>query len=286
MTPLIRGLPESLKLIGIQLQGTIRAAHQGEAAAAEEGEERAPPDHRDANRKAWTWGEVAQELINYSPKAKWQMETVDFRRLNTNTGPLTAAVPNIADLIAAIQEQAHPIMATIDVKDMFFMVPLQPEDQDPFAFTWEEQQFTFTWLPQGKDHPSKAPPLHIRDKKTLWHSWQIDYIGPLRTSGKKRYVLVGVEIISSLTMATSSKSATGEDMVNGLKGWFSTLPLPEEIQSDSSSHFIATVVQDWAKEEGIQWIFHSPYYPQANGIVERTNGLVLQKLMNLDGICD
>ncbi|GAB0208766.1 pol-like protein ENS-3 [Grus japonensis] len=31
----------------------------------------------------------------------------------------------------------------------------------------------------NKDHPSKAPPLHIRDKKTLWHTWQIDYIGPL-----------------------------------------------------------------------------------------------------------
>lgn len=34
------------------------------------------------------------------------------------------------------------------------------------------------------------------------------------------------------------------------------------------------MVQDWAREEGIQWVFHTPYYPQANGIVERTNGLV------------
>ncbi|NXX59945.1 TF29 protein, partial [Scopus umbretta] len=39
--------------------------------------------------------------------------------------------------------------ATIDVKDMFFMVPLQPEDQECFVFTWEGQQFTFTRLPQG-----------------------------------------------------------------------------------------------------------------------------------------
>ncbi|PKU31316.1 hypothetical protein llap_18381 [Limosa lapponica baueri] len=64
MTPLIRGLPESLKLIGIQLQGTIRAAPQGQrVAAAWEG--RASPDCRDPNRRVWTWGEVAQELINY-----------------------------------------------------------------------------------------------------------------------------------------------------------------------------------------------------------------------------
>ncbi|NWW81093.1 TF26 protein, partial [Climacteris rufus] len=42
--------------------------------------------------------------------------------------------------------------ATIDVKDMVFMLPLQPEDMDCFAFTWEGQQFTFTRLPQGYKH--------------------------------------------------------------------------------------------------------------------------------------
>ncbi|GAB0208371.1 pol-like protein ENS-3 [Grus japonensis] len=126
----------------------------------------------------------------------------------------------------------------------------------------------------NKDHPSKAPPLHIRDKKTLWHTWQIDYIGPLRPSGGKKYILVGVEVISGITMATAVTAATGENTVHSLKEWFSTLPLPEEIQSDNGSHFSATVVQDWVKEEGIRWVFHTPYYPRANGIVERTNGLV------------
>ncbi|GAB0209514.1 pol-like protein ENS-3 [Grus japonensis] len=72
------------------------------------------------------------------PNGTWRL-TVDYRRLNANTGPLTAAVPNIAELIATIQERAHLVMATVDVKDMFFMVPLQPEDQDRFAFTWEGQ---------------------------------------------------------------------------------------------------------------------------------------------------
>ncbi|NXS16482.1 TF29 protein, partial [Mystacornis crossleyi] len=42
--------------------------------------------------------------------------------------------------------------ATIDVKDMFFMIPIQPEDMDRFAFTWEGQQYTFTRLPQGYRH--------------------------------------------------------------------------------------------------------------------------------------
>ena len=49
-------------------------------------------------------------------------------------------MPNIAELISTIQEHTHSILATIDVKDMFFMVPVQPEDQTRFAFTWEGQQ--------------------------------------------------------------------------------------------------------------------------------------------------
>lgn len=85
------------------------------------------------------------------PNGKWRL-TIDFYKLNANTDPLTAAVPNLAELITLIQEKAHSIMATIDVKDMFFMIPLQPEDMDRFAFTWEGQQYTFTRLPQGYKH--------------------------------------------------------------------------------------------------------------------------------------
>lgn len=75
-------------------------------------------------------------------------------------------------------------------------------------------------------------------------------------------------------MATAATAATGENTVHSLKKLFSTLPFPEEIQSDNGSHFTAKLVLGWAKEEGIQQVFHTPYYPQANGIAERTNGLV------------
>lgn len=39
----------------------------------------------------------------------------------------------MAELIATIQEQAHKIMASIDVKNMIFMVALQEEDWEHFA---------------------------------------------------------------------------------------------------------------------------------------------------------
>jgi len=108
----------------------------------------------------------------------------------------------------------------------------------------------------------------------LWEAWQVDYIGPFRKSEGKCYILVGVEIVSGLVQAKACAKATGENTVKALKEWFGTFPKPQSIQSDNGSHFTAKIVQEWVAQEGISWVFHTPYYPQANGIVERTNGLL------------
>ncbi|XP_069631326.1 LOW QUALITY PROTEIN: uncharacterized protein [Haliaeetus albicilla] len=67
MTPLIWGLPDSLKPIGIQLQGRIQNTPNGERIMATL-EGKVSPDHRQSGRKVWTWGEIAQELINFGRK--------------------------------------------------------------------------------------------------------------------------------------------------------------------------------------------------------------------------
>ena len=43
-------------------------------------------------------------------------------------------------------------MATLDIKDMFVMIPLREQDKDQFAFTWKGIQYTFNRLPQGYKH--------------------------------------------------------------------------------------------------------------------------------------
>ncbi|KFP99980.1 hypothetical protein N330_08713, partial [Leptosomus discolor] len=58
--------------------------------------------------------------------------------------------------------------ATIDVKDMFFMVPIQETDQNLFAFTWEGIQYTFTHLPQGYHHsPTSAYHALIQEREKI-----------------------------------------------------------------------------------------------------------------------
>lgn len=127
----------------------------------------------------------------------------------------------------------------------------------------------------GQNHPDQALPLHIRSNKTLCSTWQIDYIGPLKTSKGYKYILTGVEVISRLLRATKSRQANVETTISWLSDWFSSLPVPDSIQSHN---FTSVVVHDWARKEGIKWIFHTPYYPQANGIVERANGLLKRYL--------
>jgi len=84
-------------------------------------------------------------------KGQWRL-TIDYRRLNANTAPLTAAVPSIAELITQIQGVSHTWMAILDVKDTFFMVPLQEHDKAQFPFTWKGIQYTFKRLPRGYKH--------------------------------------------------------------------------------------------------------------------------------------
>lgn len=97
---------------------------------------------------------------------------------------------------------------------------------------------------------------------------------PLKPSHGKRYILVRVKVFSGLTMAIANNTATRGQTIAALRHWLSILSMPECIQSDNGSHFTATLVQNWAQGEGVKWIFHSPYYPQGNGIVERTNSLI------------
>lgn len=94
------------------------------------------------------------------------------------------------------------------------------------------------------NHPNLAPSQHICHNKNLWNSWQVDYVGPCKLSHGKKYVLVGIEVVSGLTMATVTRIALGTLTMEVLEHWFSILPMPEYIQSDNGLHFTATSVQD------------------------------------------
>ena len=66
------------------------------------------------------------------------------------------------------------------------------------------------------NHPNQAPAQHIRQGKALWSTWQADYSGPLRPSSGRKYILVGVEVASGLSVATAVGTATADQTVQVL----------------------------------------------------------------------
>ncbi|KAF4794331.1 uncharacterized protein K02A2.6-like protein [Turdus rufiventris] len=90
-------------------------------------------------------------------------------------------------------------------------------------------------------------------------AWQIDYITVPQTRQGKRYVLT---------------------MVENITRWQGT---PERIESDNGTHFKNVLINTWAREHGIEWIYHIPYHPPAAGKVEWCNGLLKTTLKALGG---
>lgn len=101
-----------------------------------------------------------------------------------------------------------------------------------------------------QNHPYLALPFHIKSDRKIWCTWQIDYIGSLKTPNGYKYELTGVEVVSGLLVATKSRNAGAKATVLGLSNWFSSLPVPDSTHSDDGSHFTSVMVQDWAKREG------------------------------------
>ncbi|RMC20649.1 hypothetical protein DUI87_01501 [Hirundo rustica rustica] len=94
-------------------------------------------------------------------------------------------------------------------------------------------------------------------------------------------------------------------MVEATTGWLETYPVPhatarntilglekqvlwrhgtpERIESDNGTHFKNGLINTWARQHGIEWIYHIPYHAPAAGKVERCNGLLKTTLKALSG---
>ncbi|RMC18933.1 hypothetical protein DUI87_03531 [Hirundo rustica rustica] len=119
-------------------------------------------------------------------------------------------------------------------------------------------------------------------KHRYGEAWQIDYITLPQTCQGKRYVLT---------------------MVEATTGWLDTYPVPharniilglekqvlwrhgtpERIESDNGTHFKNGLINTWAREHGIEWIYHIPYHAPAAGKVEPCSGLLKTTLKVLGG---
>ncbi|GAB0209002.1 hypothetical protein GRJ2_003365900 [Grus japonensis] len=92
-------------------------------------------------------------------------------------------------------------------------------------------------------------------------AWQTDYITLPQTHQGKRYVLTMVEATTGWLETYPVPHAIAQNTLLGLeKQVLWQYDTPERIESDSGTHFRNNLIDTWAKDHGIEWVYHYVIY--------------------------
>ena len=109
--------------------------------------------------------------------------------------------------------------------------------------------------------------------------WGLDQVGPLKKAkGGFEYIFVAIDKFTKWIEYKPLVKYSAEKAVEFIQDIMHRFGMPNRIITDLGSPFTAREFQYWARDCGIEIDFASVAHPQANGQVERANGLILQGL--------
>lgn len=113
-----------------------------------------------------------------------------------------------------------------------------------------------------------------------WQRVSADFLGPVeKTERGNRYLLVFTDYFTRWVVAVPTADCTAETVA---KEFVERIVLnfgaPEEFLSDNGPAFASEVVDRVCAMAGTKKLFTTAYRPQANGLVERWNGTIVQSL--------
>ena len=108
-----------------------------------------------------------------------------------------------------------------------------------------------------------------------WQTPAVDMLGP---SPSGHYLLVLVDYFSRFVEVSVMKSVTSELVIRELEKIFAVHGNPESLKTDNGSQFISNEFSSFLKENDIYHLTSTPFWPQANGEVERQNRSLLKAI--------
>ncbi|XP_053692225.1 uncharacterized protein K02A2.6-like [Sabethes cyaneus] len=115
----------------------------------------------------------------------------------------------------------------------------------------------------------KPEPLCIRDLPAApWVHLSGDFLGPLPDDS---YIFVLIDHYSRYVLAEPMKRTTSHDVIRFLRQTFTRMGLPQVLTFDNARNFSSQEMVDYCVDHGIKLTHTTPYYPSANGEVERQN---------------
>ena len=121
------------------------------------------------------------------------------------------------------------------------------------------------------DHTKKQSYGHL-NTKSIFDTLSLDIIGPFKQTPKGYSYLLGIiDNFSKYVMLCPLKTLTSLAIIQAVKKkWISIFGIPNKIHSDNHSVFCSENFKAFCKSYDIKKSYSAPYFPQSDGIIERT----------------
>lgn len=136
-------------------------------------------------------------------------------------------------------------------------------DRDAEAFVRACKSCTMTSLPD--------PPIPIGPKEIPYIPWQAIHVDFKVKLPNEKNLFAVCDIFTRYIEYEVMTEMTTDKTIKALVQMFTRWGVPETIQSDNGPQFISREWKNFCKEYGINHVTAPPYWPQANGQIERQN---------------
>ncbi len=125
--------------------------------------------------------------------------------------------------------------------------------------------------------------IHLIPAKAPFQRIGIDIVGPLTITRRgNRYIVTAMDYFTKWPIAKALKETTAKAVSKFIyQKIICEHGCPEVLQSDRGTHFVNRVIEDLTGKFRIKHRLSSPYHSQTNGLVERFNQTLCEKLAKL-----
>ena len=128
----------------------------------------------------------------------------------------------------------------------------------------------------GSDYKPRALPQEKIESASPWDDLSIDVMGPFILGRRGEFFILSVidcfsRYLILIPIKDHNATTISQALYERVIGYFGC---PQKILSDRGTEFTGCVLGELMELLGIQQVLTSPYYPQGNGIIERSHRTV------------
>ena len=115
--------------------------------------------------------------------------------------------------------------------------------------------------------------------------WGIDFVGPINPTshpGKNKYILLATDYATKYVEAAATKKDDAFTVAKFMwENIITRYGCPLELVSDRGTHFLNEVIAALVSYYNINHQVTTPYNPKANGLTERSNGILVRSIQRM-----